>query len=196
MADKSRKERRQQEREDTREARRTQSGQKGWTRGRKKFLSTAAAAVGAAAAAYGVYAWFSRDMPGEVYPSQGNRHVAMGLAERFPYNTNPPTSGNHYGGIAPWGVRKKPILKGLQTHNLEDGGVIVSYRCRDCPDLIRKIEEIVDRYPTEVIAAPYPKMKPLIALTAWTRIDRLDKFDEKRIVRFIEAYKGIDHHAR
>ena len=52
------------------------------------------------------------------------------------------------------------------------------------------------RYPTQVIAAPYPKMKPLIALTAWTRIDRLNKFDEKRIVRFIEAYKGIDHHAR
>lgn len=23
-----------------------------------------------------------------------------------------------------------------------------------------------------------------------------DAFDEKRIVRFIEAYRGIDHHAR
>ncbi len=196
MADKSRKEKRQQEREDTREARRKQPGQKARARGRKKFLSTVAVAVVTAAAAYGVYTWLSRDLAGESYPSQGNRHVAMGRAERFPYNTDPPTSGNHYDSLAPWGVRKKPILKGLQTHNLEDGGVIVSYRCRDCPDLIRKIEELVDRYPTQVIAAPYPKMKPLIALTAWTRIDRLDKFDQKRIVRFIEAYKGIDHHVR
>jgi apolipoprotein N-acyltransferase len=25
---------------------------------------------------------------------------------------------------------------------------------------------------------------------------RVDAFDEKRIVRFIEAYRGMDHHAR
>jgi hypothetical protein len=35
-----------------------------------------------------------------------------------------------------------------------------------------------------------------IALTAWRRIDTFNEFDEGRIVRFIEAYVGIDHHAR
>jgi hypothetical protein len=35
-----------------------------------------------------------------------------------------------------------------------------------------------------------------IALTAWTRLDRLEEFDHKRIVRFIETYRGIDHHKR
>jgi len=47
-----------------------------------------------------------------------------------------------------------------------------------------------------VVLAPYPPMKPKIALTAWSRIDAFDDFDERRIVRFIEAYRGIDHHAR
>src|SRR2546422_7866641 len=37
------------------------------------------------------------------------------------------------------------------------------------------------------ILAPYPTMKSRIALTAWTRVDAFDAFDETRIVRFIEA---------
>ena len=196
MAKKSRKEQRRQERQQTRETRIKLADQKAGARRRKKLLSSTVTTLVVIAAAYGVYAWLSRELPGESYPSQGNRHVTRGQAKRFPYNTNPPTSGNHYASIAPWGIKKRPILKALQVHNLEDGGVVVSYRCRDCPDLIRKIEEIVRRYPTQVLAAPAPTMKPLIALTAWTRIDRLDKFDEKRIVKFIEAYRGKDHHTR
>jgi len=39
-------------------------------------------------------------------------------------------------------------------------------------------------------------MNARIALTAWTRIDTLNDFDEARIDRFIEAYVGIDHHAK
>jgi hypothetical protein len=35
-----------------------------------------------------------------------------------------------------------------------------------------------------------------IALTAWERIDTMDKLDEDRILKFIEAYEGIDHHAK
>jgi hypothetical protein len=37
-------------------------------------------------------------------------------------------------------------------------------------------------------------MKTRIALTAWTRLDAFDTFDEGRINRFIKAYQGIDHH--
>jgi len=55
---------------------------------------------------------------------------------------------------------------------------------------------IVARYPDRVILAPYPKMDVQIAVTAWGRIDTFAEFDEHRIVRFIEAYRGIDHHAR
>ena len=33
-------------------------------------------------------------------------------------------------------------------------------------------------------------MDSRIALTAWSRIDKFNEFDEKRIVRFIQAYRG------
>ncbi len=52
------------------------------------------------------------------------------------------------------------------------------------------------RYNQQVILAPFPGMDRRIALTAWGWIDKFDEFDEQRNVRFIKAYKGIDHHVR
>jgi hypothetical protein len=126
-------------------------------------------------------------------PDQGNRHVASASEPHEPYNSDPPTSGPHLAYLAPWGVHTRPVPPELQVHNLEDGGVLVQYSCQ-CPELVTRLEGIVRRYPKQVILAPYPAMKSRIALTAWTRIDRLEDFDERRIIRFIEAYRGIDHH--
>ena len=92
--------------------------------------------------------------------------------------------------------RVQPIADELQVHNIEDGGVLIPYHCRDCDDLIRKLETLVSRYPDKVILAPYPTMDARIALTAWDRIDTLQDLDEQRVVRSIEAYRGIDHHVR
>jgi hypothetical protein len=61
---------------------------------------------------------------------------------------------------------------------------------------VDKLTAIVGRYDRQVILAPYPGMDKRIALTAWGRIDKFDAFDEQRIVRFIAAYRGIDHHVR
>jgi Protein of unknown function (DUF3105) len=135
------------------------------------------------------------DLPGVKMPDQGNRHVAAVDVPHEAYNSDPPTSGPHLPRIAPWGVHTRPIPRELQVHNLEDGGVLVQYSC-DCPELIEPLRRIVNRYPTQVILAPYSTMKPRIALTAWTRIDTMDALDEGRIVRFIEAYRGHDHHPR
>ncbi len=101
------------------------------------------------------------------------------------------------GSIAPWGIHTTPIPKELQVHNLEDGGVLVQYNCpQACPELVEKLRSIVIGYEHQVILAPYPGMNRRIAVTAWARIDKFDEFDERRIVRFIKAYRGIDHHVR
>ena len=87
----------------------------------------------------------------------------------------------------------EPIDRELQVHNLEDGGVVVQYNC-ECPEIVAKLKAIVQRYDKHVVLAPYPGMKPKIALTAWTRIDTMEELDEARVKRFIDAYIGIDHH--
>jgi hypothetical protein len=92
-------------------------------------------------------------------------------------------------------VHDEPIPNELQVHSLEDGGVIVHYDCSDgCSELVAQLSEIVEGYDEGVILEPYPQMDTRIALTAWQRIDQFDEFDEERIVRFIRAYRGDDHH--
>jgi hypothetical protein len=132
-------------------------------------------------------------LPGAAVTELGNEHIPTEATPHVPYNTDPPTSGPHLPYIAPWGIHTSPIVKELQVHNLEDGGVIVQYNC-ECPDLATKLADIVKRYDKFVILAPYPGMKSRIALTAWGRIDELEELDEQRVVRFIEAFRGIDHH--
>jgi hypothetical protein len=71
----------------------------------------------------------------------------------------------------------------------------VQYNCpAGCPELVDQLKGIVQQYPTQVLLAPYPDMRHRIALTAWTRLDAFDTFDEGRIQRFIRVYRGIDHH--
>lgn len=136
-------------------------------------------------------------LPGTPVPVLGSDHILNLATPRLPYNSDPPTSGPHLGSIASWGIHTEPIPKELQVHNLEDGGVLVQYNCpQGCPDLVDKLRSIVNSYEKYVILAPYPGMDRRIALTAWGRIGKFDEFDEQRIIRFIKAYKGIDHHVR
>src|SRR5438093_3239719 len=164
-----------------------------WISRRQRLILAATTAV-VVAVVVGYFAYrAAANLPGVLMPDQGNLHIPTADSPHEPYNSDPPTSGPHLPYIAPWGVHTRPIPQPLQVHNLEDGGVLVQYNC-DCPELVEKLRAIVQRYTHYVILAPYPTMKSRIALTAWTRIDAFDEFDEKRIVRFVKAYRGIDHH--
>ena len=144
-----------------------------------------------------------QNQPGQAKPIQGQTHIEKGTAH-VAYNSKPPTSGPHWniGGEAPvsWGIQKEPIPDEAQIHNLEHGGVIISYNCRDCPELVKQLEDFYERYwpdhllpffrsSSKIIVAPYYDMPSKIALTAWGRIDTMEAFDEARAVRFIETWR-------
>lgn len=149
-----------------------------------------------AAAVVGYFAYrAAADLPGTKMPDQGNLHIATETTPHDAYNSDPPTSGPHLPYIAPWGIHVRPISRELQVHNLEDGGVMVQYSC-DCPEEVAKLRDIVSKYDRFVVLAPYPGMNSRFALTAWTRIETMDRLDEARVRRFIDAYRGIDHHKR
>ncbi len=148
---------------------------------------------------YWAYGQWGTGSPGEFVPSEGNRHVGPSEVGLTKYKSDPPTSGPHLPSIARWGIHESPVPKELQVHNLEDGGVLVQYNCPqtnpECKTLIEKLAQIVRRYDHAILAS-YPEMSHKIALTAWSRIDKFNEFDEKRIVRFIDAYIHIDHHPK
>ncbi len=168
------------------------------TRRQRHRLGWVAAGLAVVVLAVAGWAYYrqSRPLPGEFVRSLGNAHVPTADTPHQPYNSDPPTSGPHLPHIAPWGVHTRPIPKELQVHNLEDGGVVVNYRPECATQVLEPLKIIVGRYPDHVVLAPYPGLDRCIALTAWTRIDKLDTVDDGRITRFIDAYRGIDHHSR
>lgn len=58
---------------------------------------------------------------------------------------------------------------------------------------MRKLADVIRLY-DKILHAPHPAMNHKIALTAWTRIDKLNDFHKLRIVRFMESDLGFDHH--
>lgn len=111
-----------------------------------------------------------------------------------PYASSPPTSGARLPWLAGWGVHAVPIPLELQVHNLEHGGVAIQYHCpQGCAEVVARLEEIAKGRDL-VLVAPYPLMEPGIALTAWGRLERLQTFDERKILAFLEAWTGKDHH--
>lgn len=64
---------------------------------------------------------------GEAMEDMGRDHVSDGTV--VDYNSNPPTSGSHYGDWTKAGVYGKPVSDGHLVHSLEHGYVILSYNC-------------------------------------------------------------------
>jgi hypothetical protein len=160
-----------------------------------RLAALAVAATVVLVVGWQVYGRFAEPATWQTFADQGNAHLPSQNTPYDAYNSDPPTSGPHAPQRPRWGVFASPLPKPLQVHGLEDGGVLVQYNCPDgCPDLVAQLLRVVQRYPEFVILAPYPGMRTRIALTAWRRLDAFDQFDEPRIVRFIERFKGIDHH--
>ncbi|GAB4518883.1 MAG: hypothetical protein Kow0047_30300 [Anaerolineae bacterium] len=135
----------------------------------------------------------NRPLPGESVPIQGAQHIAFG-ASHPPYNSDPPTSGWHYDTPLQAGFHDEPAPDEQLVHNLEHGHVVISYDCDklpDCEEAKQQIRKIISRYNSwKVTAVPRSNADAAIALTAWGRIDKLDRFDEDRIVAFIEAWRN------
>ncbi len=182
--------------------------------------------------------WYgaSKPLTGEVVADLGREHVPPGT--KVDYNSNPPTSGNHYADWVKKGVYSAVKEDGYLIHSLEHGYIIISYNCEahpqslklvpqalahtgndeatdsasspqapsaestpsatisggdwelaECKELVAKLAGVYKKKGEDrLIVVPRPSLDTRIALTAWTRIDKLKDFDEERITKFIDAF--------
>ncbi len=126
--------------------------------------------------------------PGDSFASLGGEHIPVG-ATHPAYNSNPPTSGWHYAQEASWGVHSEELPDEQVLHNLEHGGIWISYTGID-QDTRNKIEDLVKRYPDKLIITPRAKDDAKIVVASWTRLLKLDQYDETKIVEFISGNKN------
>lgn len=107
------------------------------------------------------------------------------------YETTPPTTGDHSPSAAPCGVHNTQIPDELFVHSLEHGAVGILYDPQQVEvSAIRDIEAKVDEFDDRTISAPYSGTETPITLTSWTRLMRLDEYDEDTVDEYIEAFRG------
>lgn len=130
---------------------------------------------------------------GESVEDLGREHVPDGTVVE--YNSNPPTSGSHYGEWTRAGVYDKPVSDGNLVHSLEHGYVILSYNCVDkesqeCKDLVSRLTSVYEKKgKRKLIVIPRPNLDSKIALTAWGRIYKSNDFNEQGIIDFIDLFR-------
>lgn len=121
---------------------------------------------------------------GEKMEMEGANHVPEGT--KIEYKSNPPHSGPHYDRTAHSGIYDKAPADGYLVHSLEHGAVILWYNEKLSSGDIEKLREIFGKMGGKTIMTPR-KMDVPVALTSWTRILKLEKIDEKKILDFYEA---------
>lgn len=64
------------------------------------------------------------------------------------------------------------------------------WNSQKCNDLKKNLSDLAnEKKLSKLIVIPRPSLDTAIALTAWTRIDKLSSFDKERIVRFIDTFR-------
>jgi len=138
-------------------------------------------------AIWGITIWSgktSEPLPGERHSILGRTHIGVN-AEHESYNSNPPTSGSHYASPAPLDVYQEELPDEQLVHNLEHGGIWISYRPDADEETVALLEEIGRSFSRSVIVTPRAANDALIAVASWGRVLKLDVFDEQQIADFI-----------
>jgi len=130
-----------------------------------------------------------KNNPGEQFNILGREHIQNG-ATHSQYNSNPPTSGWHYSQPANFGVYKQELPDENILHNLEHGGIWISYKPDIDEDIKSKLEDIGKNNSGSVVVSPRAANDSNIAVASWGRLLKLDNIDENQIKLFIKMNKN------
>lgn len=119
------------------------------------------------------------------------------------WNTDPPTSGPHYGTAAIFNSYDQEVELARVVHNLEHGGVFVFYG-KDVPaSTVDQLRAFYGDHKTGTIMAPLDRLGDEFALGAWVAhedpamgyLAKCKSFDEKAVAAFFSAFqfKGPEH---
>lgn len=117
----------------------------------------------------------NEDLPGTAYADVGREHIALNAVPPKPYSSNPPSSGGHYAAPADWGIYDYEVNDKIFIHNLEHGGVWISYRPALFAEVINELKEFVESNKnSKLVMAPRSANDADIAVVAWSRVLKLN----------------------
>ncbi|MBK5215440.1 MAG: DUF3105 domain-containing protein [Candidatus Pacebacteria bacterium] len=128
----------------------------------------------------------SKPLMGEKMPDQGAIHVKEG-STHIAYNSNPPTSGPHWAGVAGPGIKDEAVPDELVLHSMEHGAAVVWYKSDLDKEEVDKIKEAFNNSLGKKIMLPRKELDVPVALTSWGYLLKLNTVDTKIIKEFIET---------
>lgn len=129
----------------------------------------------------------SESRPGEEIPIVSREHINVGDPHE-PYNSNPPTSGPHAGPL-PWGFSEQEVADEDAIHNLEHGGIWISYKDLD-QQSIDTLREIARENAFSVVVSPREANDSKVAVASWGRLMKLETVEWDAIMEFIRKNKN------
>lgn len=125
-----------------------------------------------------------RALAGTEYADEGRNHITVGQASQ-PYRTNPPLSGPHYASPADWGYYANTLEDGQALHNLEHGGIWITYQSELSGDEKAQLEGLVKKYPNRLIVSLRSSNDAKFVVSSWRRMEKLDSLDMELMERFL-----------
>ena len=106
----------------------------------------------------------------KTYPGLSNNssHTDVpSVDSKVKWNSNPPTSGPHYGQWAVWNFYDSPVPLTMSTHNLEHGGIVIHYGPKVPQSEVEKLRNFYNDDPNAMIVAPLPSAGNKVIASAW-----------------------------
>ena len=116
---------------------------------------------------------------------EGANHVGAG--QTVSYSTNPPTSGSHWTNPADWRFFDKSLPDEQLVHNIEHGGIWISYKGLSSENIDR-LKDIAKNNSNSVVVTNRENNDDSIVVVSWGRMMRLDEVDEALIQKYINTY--------
>jgi len=97
----------------------------------------------------------------------GQTHVNS-LTKPFPWNTRPPSNGQHYPLWAVWGFYTDAVNPRQVVHNEEHGGVILWLGSKVPASTVSKLQDLYNEKSDGMFGTKFPSLGSKVAITAWT----------------------------
>lgn len=130
--------------------------------------------------------------PGVEQADHGREHVN---SQKYG-GDQPPTSGAHANPVT-WGVYDTEVRDDQTIHNMEHGGVYISYQPSLPKEQVEKLTSLLSEpfidpkfQPKKIVLAPRAANKSPIELSSWRRSEALASYDQDKIEDYIVRNLG------
>ncbi len=122
---------------------------------------------------------------GQEYEDDGTRHLSAGEAAPI-FKTNPPVSGPHDQEPTDWGYYDQALPDVKAIHNLEHGGIWVSYQPEALNDEQKEeLRRLAKQYDQRLIVSPRAQNDTKVAIASWRRLEITDALNIDTVKQFL-----------